>query len=341
GEVNPTHAYYNGSCIIKDTEDPSWSTSFKTRRTQKTSSALEDFICVVFVLDRNIPKLIRHGSREKSSCNKDNKVILWFKLDDNDALIQENESQVFESFEQADRSKTQPHGGTGIGLCIVRTLVDCIVFDKTDTLTIGKPLVVNSQHPLPKAVEEYAKKFKEDEENLVFIRLYNIITLSQKEDIINGADVIHPVADADCCCMMYRLPLHTDFLLHVDLSRTSMACPHVTGIVALIKVVHPSSSPSAIKSTIMTTDALIQENGSQVFESFEQTDRSKTRLHGGTGIELCIVRTLVDCIIFDKTETFTIGKPLVVNSQHPLAKAVEKYAKKFKDEEENPVWPEA
>ncbi|GJR47225.1 hypothetical protein Tco_1315328 [Tanacetum coccineum] len=38
----------------KDNEDPSWSTSFKTRRTQKTSSALEDFICVVFVLDRNI-----------------------------------------------------------------------------------------------------------------------------------------------------------------------------------------------------------------------------------------------------------------------------------------------
>ncbi|GJY34904.1 hypothetical protein Tco_0419373 [Tanacetum coccineum] len=54
GEVNPTHAYYNGSCTSKNTEDPSWSTSFKTRRTQKTSSALEDFICVVFVPDRNI-----------------------------------------------------------------------------------------------------------------------------------------------------------------------------------------------------------------------------------------------------------------------------------------------
>ncbi|GKE65066.1 hypothetical protein Tco_1519227, partial [Tanacetum coccineum] len=54
GEVNPTHAYYNGSCTIKDPEDPSWITSFKTKRTQKTSSALEDFICVVFVPDRNI-----------------------------------------------------------------------------------------------------------------------------------------------------------------------------------------------------------------------------------------------------------------------------------------------
>ncbi|GJW14246.1 hypothetical protein Tco_0018379 [Tanacetum coccineum] len=43
GEVNPVHAYYNGSCTSKDNEDPSWSTSFKTRRTQKTSSALEGF----------------------------------------------------------------------------------------------------------------------------------------------------------------------------------------------------------------------------------------------------------------------------------------------------------
>ncbi|GJR21504.1 hypothetical protein Tco_0970031 [Tanacetum coccineum] len=54
GKVNPTCAYYNGSYTSKDTEDPSWSTSFKTRRTRKTSSALEDFFCVVFVHDRNI-----------------------------------------------------------------------------------------------------------------------------------------------------------------------------------------------------------------------------------------------------------------------------------------------
>ncbi|GKB83436.1 hypothetical protein Tco_0950331, partial [Tanacetum coccineum] len=50
GEVNPTHAYYNGSCSSKDTEDPSWSTSFKTRSTQKTSLALEALWKTLFVL---------------------------------------------------------------------------------------------------------------------------------------------------------------------------------------------------------------------------------------------------------------------------------------------------
>ncbi|KAI3947122.1 hypothetical protein MKW92_040543 [Papaver armeniacum] len=65
------------------------------------------------------------------------------------------------------------------------------------------------------------------------------------------------------------------------LSGTSMACPHVSGLAALLKAAHPEWSPAAIRSALMTTAYTADNRGETMLD--ESTGNTSTVMDFGAG----------------------------------------------------------
>ncbi|XP_057447242.1 subtilisin-like protease SBT1.7 [Lotus japonicus] len=82
------------------------------------------------------------------------------------------------------------------------------------------------------------------------------------------------------------------------MSGTSMSCPHVSGIAALIKSAHPDWSPAAIRSALMTTAYSTYKNGNPLLDS--ATGKPATPFDFGAG-HVDPVSALNPGLIYDLT----------------------------------------
>ncbi|KAG5069595.1 hypothetical protein AAZX31_01G144200 [Glycine max] len=84
------------------------------------------------------------------------------------------------------------------------------------------------------------------------------------------------------------------------ISGTSMSCPHVSGIAAIIKSVNPNWSPAAIRSALMTTAYSTYTNGKSLIDS--ATNKSSTPFDIGAG-HVNPVLALNPGLVYDLTTT--------------------------------------
>ncbi|KAJ8763268.1 hypothetical protein K2173_026169 [Erythroxylum novogranatense] len=100
-----------------------------------------------------------------------------------------------------------------------------------------------------------------------------------KPDILApGVDVLAAIAPNKPYMDIGKYDLATDYALY---SGTSMATPHVAGLAALVKKVHTSWSPAAIRSSIMTTAYVVDNTHSVIRDQW--TGLPGTPLHFGAG----------------------------------------------------------
>ncbi len=195
----------------------------------------------------NAVKFTERGFVEFGYTQEDDQLLQFYIKDTGIGLPEDKENEIFERFSKFNNDKDRLYGGTGIGLSIVKHLVDLMGGDiwvesephigTTFYFTIPYhrlTIPVNDSEEIPKATKEFnweGKTFlvaEDEEDNFRYIEIALALSnasLIWARDGQEAVDVFKRISDIDLVLMDIKMPLMDGYTATREIKSLSKQVP--------------------------------------------------------------------------------------------------------------------